>query len=153
MDLSDTIQPKSDQLNYDDLIAGPVTVTVVAVNRGNPEQPVLIDVGLGRPYKPCKSMRRVLIAAWGKDGSQWVGKSMTLYGNTSVKWAGKEVGGIRISHLSHIDQPLTLAITVAKGKRKPETFQPLQNMQQSRAEKCRAWLISQNIAESYNLIP
>ena len=146
MDLADTIIPKSDQLNYDDLIAGPVTVTVKAVSRGNADQPVNIDVGLNRPYKPCKSMRRVLIAAWGKDGSKWVGKSMTLYGNSSVKWAGQEVGGIRISHLSDIAEPLTIAMTVSKGKRQKETFNVLQTV--SRADKCRSWLIQKGIAES-----
>ena len=31
-DLSFTIKPKSDQLNADDLIAGPITETVQAVN-------------------------------------------------------------------------------------------------------------------------
>ena len=68
-DLSFTIKPKSDQLNADDLIAGPITVTVQAVNvYESPDQPVSVVIGNGcQPYKPCKSMRRLMIAVWGKQ--------------------------------------------------------------------------------------
>jgi hypothetical protein len=36
-----------------------------------------------------------------------------------------DVGGIRVSHLSHIDKPLTIALTVTRGKRAPYVVQPL----------------------------
>ncbi len=123
MSLRDTIIPKSDQLNYDDLLSGPITYRVKNLSAGNPEQPVvvhLVDAETGqevRPFKPCKSMRRVLVAAWGDKGKDWVGKSLTLYGDPTVRWAGVEIGGIRISHVSGIDAPLTLKLTTAKGKR------------------------------------
>ena len=63
MDLSQTIIPKSDQLNADDLIAGPRTIRITAVSTGNAEQPVVINYegDNGRPYKPSKSMRRILV--------------------------------------------------------------------------------------------
>jgi len=117
--LSDTIIPKSDQLNADALIAGPLTIRVTGVTRGTAEQPVTINYqgDNGQPYKPCKSMRKVLIFAWGDDGRQWIGKSMTLYNNPDVKWGGVKVGGIRISHLSHIDADLVLALADTKGKK------------------------------------
>jgi hypothetical protein len=35
------------------------------------------------------------------------------------------VGGLRISHLSHIPKPLSLALTVTRGKRAPYVVQPL----------------------------
>jgi hypothetical protein len=70
-------------------------------------------------------MRRVLIFAWGSDGSQYAGRSMTLYREPTVKFGGIEVGGIRISHLSHIDAPLTIALTTTRASRKPYTVQPL----------------------------
>ena len=61
-DLSKTIDPKSDQLNSDDLIAGPITIriTKVSANLSSPEQPISIffEGDNGKPYKPCKSMRR-----------------------------------------------------------------------------------------------
>ena len=116
--LQDTIIPKSDQLNADDLLCGPITVTVESVKRGDKEQPVHIGIGKDRqPYKPCKSMRRVLIAAWGDKGADWVGRSMTLYCDPSVSFGGVKVGGIRISHLSHIESDRTLMLTTARGKR------------------------------------
>ena len=128
MDLSDTIAPKSDQLNADDLMAGPRTVTVTEVTRGNAEQPVNIvtaEFGPGRPYKPGKSMRRVLVAAWGVDSADYIGRRMTLYCDAAVKFGGQDVGGIRISHMSHIDRRLTLPLTVTRGKRAPYVVDPL----------------------------
>ena len=127
MDISDTIIPRSDQLNFDDVAVTPITATVTEVKRGNAEQPVEIHLAEtpGRPFKPSKSMRRVLVAAWGKDAQQYVGRRLTLFGDPHVKWAGQEVGGIRISHLSHLSQPLRVALTVTRGKREPYLVQPL----------------------------
>lgn len=70
-------------------------------------------------------MRRVLIAAWGAEASAYVGKRITLYGDPSIKFGKDAVGGIRISHLSGLDKPLTVALTVTRGKRAPFTVQPL----------------------------
>lgn len=120
MDLSHTIVPKSDQLNADDLIAGSMTITVTDIKAsGSPDQPVTINYQNddGRPYKPCKSMRRVLIQAWGPNGKEWIGKSMTLYRDPEVKYAGQAVGGIRISHLSDIDRDMNFMLTVTRAKR------------------------------------
>jgi len=126
-DLSKTIKPKSDQLNADDLISGPMTVTVQSVTlSGQEDQPINVNLGGGlQPYKPCKSMRRLLIFVWGKDGNEWVGRSMTLYNDPAVTWAGQKVGGIRISHLSAISEPISIALTATRGKRKPYTVEPL----------------------------
>lgn len=118
--LRDTIVPKSDQLNSDDLIATTKIIKVTAVKRGSTaEQPVSIEYeGMdGRPYKPCKSMRRVLLSAWGDDGREWVGRSMQLYCDPEVKFGGVKVGGIRISKLSHIDRDMKILLTTARGKR------------------------------------
>ena len=127
MDVSETTTPRSDQQNFDDYIGGPKTVTVSEVKKGNAEQPVEIHLTEypGRPYKPAKSMRRVLVAAWGSDSSAYTGRKMTLYGDPAVKFGGEAVGGIRIAALSHIDKPLTVSLTVTRGKRKPFTVQPL----------------------------
>ena len=122
MDLSHTIVPKSDQLNSDDLISGDITITVAAVKATDtPDQPVIInyDGDNGRPYKPCKSMRRVLIQAWGSNGNAWTGRSMTLYRDTEVKFGGQAVGGIRISHLSDIDRDMNFMLTVTRARRSP----------------------------------
>jgi hypothetical protein len=121
-DMSVAIVPKSDQLNSDDLIAGPRTIRVtgIEINTGA-EQKVSIhfDGDDGKPYKPCKSMCRVLVHGWGADANKYIGRWMTLYRDASVKWAGVEVGGIRISHLSDIDSDLSISLTATKGKRAP----------------------------------
>jgi hypothetical protein len=44
MNLENTIIPKSDQLNADDLIGGPRTITITGVKAGTPEQPVTINL-------------------------------------------------------------------------------------------------------------
>jgi len=125
--LRDTISPKSDQMNADDLIAGAITIKVSGVSRGTPEQPVKINYhgDNGKPYLPCKSMRRVLIHAWTDDGREWVGKSMTLYQDPEVSYGGVKVGGIRISHLSDITRQLDIALTTTRGKRKPYVVRAL----------------------------
>lgn len=126
-DLRDTIIPKSDQLNADQLMSGPMTITVTDVRRSGDEQPVVVhyEGENGRPYKPCKSMRRILMHAWGADGSVWIGRSMTLFNRMDVKFGGQEVGGIRISHLSDIPADLRIAITSTRGKKEPTSIKRL----------------------------
>ena len=79
----------------------------------------------GKPYKPCKSMRRVMVNIWGPDGNAYIGRSMTLYRDDKVMFGGVNVGGIRIANMSHIDGPVTMALTVTRANRKPFTVQPL----------------------------
>jgi hypothetical protein len=126
-DMSPVIVPKSDQLNADTLLAGPQTYTISEVQiRGGQEQPVSILLeGTDLAFRPCKSMSRVLVQAWGPDANAYPGRSLTLYRDPSVKWGGLEVGGIRISHLSHIDGKLQMQLTATKGQRKPHVVMPL----------------------------
>lgn len=118
--LRSTIIPKSDQLNADQLLNAemPITVTSVSLS-ASPDQPVSIHYAdeNGRPFKPCKTMRKALIALWGEDGNAWIGRSMMLYCDTKVKWAGEEVGGIRIKAVSHIDCDKMLSLTETRGKK------------------------------------
>jgi hypothetical protein len=127
MNLTNTIIPKSDQLNADDLISGPRTIRITGVEAGSAEQPVAIhyEGGTGRPYKPSKSMRRVLVAIWGTDGNAYVGRSLTIYRDPLIKFGGDAVGGIRISHASDIEETVCIALTESRGKRKPFRVQPL----------------------------
>jgi hypothetical protein len=116
-------------MDYEDLIAGPRTLTVKGVSRGpSAEQPLNISFEeFDRPWRPSKGMRRVLAMAWGVDGVKYAGRKVTLFGDPTVKWAGQEVGGIRIRALSHIDEPLKVALTVTRGKREPYTVQPIKD--------------------------
>jgi len=129
--LRDTVAPKSDQLNYDDVAGVTLTVKVVGLAAGSPDQPVIIRIvnsATGealRDFKPCKSMRRVLIAAWGYSGKDWMDKEMTLCGDSTVKFGGVEVGGIRISHASHITGEMKIKLTTTRSKRAEYTLRPL----------------------------
>lgn len=126
-DLRKTIIPKSDQLNADDLIGTTKTIKITKVSLAAGEQPIAINYegDEGKPYLPCKSMRRVLVNVWGPDGNDFIGRSMTLYRDDKVTWGGMAVGGIRISHMSHIDHDVTMALTATKSSRKPFTVKPL----------------------------
>lgn len=128
MDLTDTIAPKSDQLNADDLMSGPRTFTISEVREGNHEQPVnvhLREFPSGRPWRPSKSMLRVLVALWGKESSAYIGRRVTLYRDPEITFGKDKVGGVRISHMSHITERQTLWLTATRGKRKPFTVEPL----------------------------
>ena len=123
--LGDTIKPKSDQLNADDLITGPINVTIVGVRRGSQDQPVVIDIDGLMPFKSCKTVRRILVTAWGDNGNNWVGKSMTLFCDPTVKFGGVALGGIRVSHLSDISGPMNMMLTTTRSKRAQHVVHPL----------------------------
>lgn len=134
MDISDTLAPTSDQLDAVDLLGGPRTFTITEVKRGSAEQP--LDVRLAefpRVWRPGKSMRRVLVACWGSDASQWVGKRVTLYCDTEVTFGKDKVGGTRISHLSHIDKPQRVPLLVTRGKSATYTVEPLREAAPTRS--------------------
>lgn len=129
MDITDTITPNSQQVNAEDLLAGPRTVTITQVEKGSAEQPVFVHLAEypGRTYRPSKSMRRVLVAAWGPEASDYVGRRLTIYRNPEVTFGREKIGGIQISAMSHIDKPLNVALTVSRGKRSPFIVQPLKD--------------------------
>lgn len=127
-DMRSVIVPKSDQINADNLLGGPITITIRDVSiRPGTEQPVSVsfDGDDGKPYKPCKSMCKVMVSLWGPDANEYIGRSMTLYADPTVLWGGMKVSGIRISHMSHIGTAMTMALTATKGNKKPFTVKPL----------------------------
>lgn len=128
-DMSSAIVPKSDQINADDLIGRTMNITIREVQiKGGQEQPVSMYFdGSDKAFRPCKSMSRVLVAAWGADATKYIGRSLILYRDPTVKWGGMEVGGIRISHMSHLERAMTMALTATKGSRKPFVVKPLEN--------------------------
>ena len=109
--------PKSDQLNADDLISGSKIIEITRVSQGSSEQPININfIGdNGKPFKPCKSMIRVLIALYTEKADNWIGKRIQLYNDKSVIYGKVQVGGIRISHASDITTPLQVALTIRRG--------------------------------------
>ena len=126
MDITETLAPKSDQMDAEDLIGGERTFTVESVNRGSVEQPVEIRLAeFPRCFRPSKTVRRILAAVWGTDATAWTGRRMTLFRDATVMFGNDAVGGIRVSALSHIDKPITLALMAKRGKRASFTVQPL----------------------------
>ncbi len=126
MDISDTLAPTSDQLDAVDLLGGPQTFTVAGVSRGSSEQPVNIDLAeFPRPWRPGKSMRRVLVACWGPDAAAYVGRRVTLWCDPAVRFGGQEVGGVRITHLSGLDKTRRVPLLVSRGKSAMYRVDPL----------------------------
>jgi hypothetical protein len=130
IDMTQTIAAKSDQLNADDLIGGGRTIEITDVSLASGEQPIAISFkgDGGKPFLPCKTVRRILVAVWGADGSKYKGKSMTIYRDASVTFGGANVGGIRVSHMSHMDEAVTLHLTATKKSKKPVTIRPLETV-------------------------
>lgn len=119
VDMSRFVEAKSDQLNADDLIGAPRTITVRRVTGNDGDQPVSIfyEGDNNKPFKPCKTIRRILLAVWGRHAADYVGRSMTIYRDDSVTFGGLDVGGIRISHMSHIDKEMLVVVMKTKGKK------------------------------------
>jgi hypothetical protein len=127
IDMSLFVEAKSDQLNADDLIGGPRTITVRKVTGNDGDQPISIwfDGDNGKPWRPCKTMRRVLLAVWGRNAADYVGRAMTLYRDDTVQFGGLNTGGIRISHMSDINKETVVVVMKTKGKKAPFKVLPL----------------------------
>lgn len=137
LDMRKAIVIKTDQLNADDLLSGSRTIRirdVVCKESGEQRAHIFFDGDNNKPYKPNTSMLKILCAIWGPDGAQWVGRSMTLFNDKTVKWAGQPVGGIRISHMSHIEDVQVNTIAVTRGQKKPYTVKPLKAEQSPQSE-------------------
>ena len=113
MDITDALAPASDQLDAVEL-AEPRTFTIDTGSRlGKRENRTVAEirlVGFDRVWRPSKGMLDLLAACWGTDGSKWVGHRVTVYNDRSVSFGKEKTGGVRISHLSHIDGPRDVQI-------------------------------------------
>jgi len=129
LDVTKAIEPKSDQLNADDLLTGARTIRIreVKVAPGQ-EQPVWIyfDGDNGKPWKSSKTGTRTLASIWGPDASKWIGLSCTIYCDEDVTWGGAKVGGIRVSHMEGLTSARTLMLTKTRGKKGATVIKPLE---------------------------
>ena len=130
-DVTDLIQAKSDQLNADDLAGVPRVIEITDVSKGNAESPIIISYkgDNGRPFKPCKTVGRILAAAYGNMTGEWLGKQLKLYCDNSVVYAGQEVGGIRIAAMSDIKKRLVLKLSKTRGKKVEHIIDILERQQ------------------------
>jgi hypothetical protein len=139
-DVLATLAPNSKQLNADDLIGRPpVTITIVqarVIKSGDKKQPWSVTFtglpgvdGTERPWKPCLTVRRILTGAWGLKMKEWRGRQVTIFRDPEVNspTGQKRVGGIRVSHLSHLpgNRPLQMQLTVTQGVKGAFTVQPI----------------------------
>ncbi|WP_156455593.1 hypothetical protein [Sphingomonas sp. CCH5-D11] len=129
--MSAVIVAKSDQINADDLIAGPRVVTIKGVKiKPGTEQPVEMALeGTDKLFRPCKTVSRVIVGLWGADASQYVGKSLRLFRDPNVTWAGVKVGGIRIDQASDIDGEKVLVVKESQKASKLHKIKPLKTEQ------------------------
>lgn len=126
MNIEDTLAPNSDQLDAIELASGPRIFTVERVSKGNPDQPVNVHlVEFPRPWRPAKSMRRVLAACWGVDASAWVGRRVELFFDPEVTFGKDKPGGTRIKRISHIDKAQKIPLLVTRGKSAIYVVDPL----------------------------
>ena len=126
MDITESLAPKSDQLDAVDLITGPRTFTIESITRHNADQPFNFHlVGFPRVWRPGKSMRRVIATAWGPETDAYIGQQVTLYCDPSVMFGSDVTGGTRISHMTGIDKPLKVSLLIKRGKSGIFTVQPL----------------------------
>jgi len=144
MDMSASIAPKSDQLDAIELVAGPQTFTISDVTQNNAEQPWNFHLAeFPRPWRPGKSMLRVMAAAWGLDGKKYIGQRVTLYCDPTVQFGNEIVGGLRISHMTGIEKPLKVPLLIKRGKSAMFTVQPLKEAPKpvTPTEPARDWRV------------
>jgi hypothetical protein len=101
-------------------------VTIAGVQSGTKEQQYDIAIeGDTRVWRPAVTVLKLLVAAWGDEASEWVGRRAELYGDPDIMFGRDKVGGIRVSRVSHIDKPVSASLTETRGKRKKHTVEPL----------------------------
>lgn len=120
----------STQINAVDLIGGDMTVIVIAGRQIKREGKVGAELRLendARFYRPSKGMFRVLCGLYGGDPSKWPQRfALRLYCDGGVKFGGAQVGGVRISHASHIKGERQIPVAESRGAAKMVTIKPME---------------------------
>lgn len=138
IDLAPLTAAKVDRVTADGLIAGPRTITITNVESEVYEGKQIASLSFAgddrMPFKPCKTMLRLIAAVWGPRTSQWVGRSMTLYRDPKVTFGADTPGGVRISHMSHMERDAEVILTLKKGKKGVVRVKPLATQQRQAPE-------------------
>ena len=138
LDMTDTLIGSVDQITADSLIGRTITARIARITRmaGAPkkgDQPVNVYLdGEPLPWRPCLTMRRLLAALWGPDASKWIGQSVRLFRDESVRF-GDAAGGVRMSHAS-IERRMIVSLAATKGKKATYTVEPLPRDEQRKPE-------------------
>ena len=105
VDISKSLEAKSDQLNAVDLIGSDLTIRIRLVNYSEGADQALsifFDGDNNKPWKPSKGMRRILAGAWGIETDNWIGRHAKIRFDADVTWAGEKVGGVHYSTVAYI---------------------------------------------------
>lgn len=151
MDMTESLEAKSDQLNAVDLLGGPRTFTIQKVTSGSSsEQPFNFHLAElpGKPWRANKGMRRILARGWGAKNIEtvYIGRRVTLFCEPEVLWAGAPVGGIRISHMSDIGDGFSTPLAISKTKRISYRVDPLPDAPPAPSEPTPQELAEQLVA-------
>lgn len=143
-DMTATIVAKSDQINAADLIGNPRTITIREVHiKAGDDQPVSILIeGDKKAFRPCKGVRRLLVSVWGADANKYIGQSLTIFHDPTVTWAGKQEGGIRVSHMTGLDADHIEWMRTSRAATKPYKVHPLKldaPQQQRQRQTAEQW--------------
>jgi hypothetical protein len=128
MDITESLAPKSDQLDAIELIGGPRTFTIGRVTAGSDEQPIDVELlEFPRVWRPSKGMRRLLAAGWGVNAKTWEGHRLTLFFDPNVSFGKERTGGTRISHMSDLPggKAIKVPLLVKRGQSSVFTVDPL----------------------------
>ncbi len=123
-----TIKKKTDQLNFEDFLGGVTrTVTITGYRELNGEQDCEISIAEDKRFwRPPVTVVKQLTALWGDESDEWIGRRVTLAGDPDVMFGGQKVGGIRLTQMSDIgDKPVSMQLTITRGKKRTFTVQPL----------------------------
>ena len=132
-DIRAAIQPRSDQLNYEDFLSGPAVLTIERTEdyrdeKGQPRVAIHMVEYPGRPFKASKTNVKLLAIAWGEDDTDWPGRRVQLSADPTVTYGGKVVGGICVTAVSHLPQRFTAKLSVTRGKKKDFPVEILPDM-------------------------
>jgi len=127
--LMQALAPKSDQLNADDLIVANKVIkfTKVLVNLQSEAQKVIVhyENDQGKPWKPSKSMGRVLAEILGADFAAWEGQQIELFKNKEITFGKEKCGGIQIAAMGALKNAVTVMITTKRAVKSKITILPL----------------------------
>lgn len=121
-DIRGAIEPRSDQLNYVDFMAGPAVFTIHHTedyhdDKGHKRVAIYMVEKPDRPFKASATNVRLMAIAWTDDDKDWPGRRVKLGGDPEVTFGREKVGGIRVLALSHLAQPFTAKLSVGRNKR------------------------------------
>ena len=126
IDVTDYWAPTSEQMDAVDLPTPRIFTVTSATQNSDKGRPVNVHFAeFDRPWRPGKSMGRVLRQCWGPKTAAWIGHRVELFCDPEVTYGKDKVGGIRIGRLSHIDGPQRVLLLISQGRSSVYNVQPL----------------------------